>query len=170
MSEVHFQIQARFPAADLSARFFRAVYSHGSDNDVTGIIDELEGMGVETSTFLDPEFSWEVEDCGVDEHECFRLKAVADAGPSQGVIGAIAIAASRAGATSVLAILCDTSTGAYQALGTNSDGIVELFTTYDYDEVGDDYASGIRRLLLRAHQCTSGLVQDGVLPPDTGAT
>jgi hypothetical protein len=160
-------MQARFPGADLSGRFFRAVYSHGGRSDTTGAVDELEAIGVDVAGFLDPELSWEIEDCGVDERECLSLKASCS-GESSEVIGALCVAARRSGASSALAILYDTSTGAYQALGASEREPVELYTTYDHDAVGDDFVAGVRRLLAVAHQHTKQLVADAILHPEAG--
>lgn len=167
MSEVHFFVQARFPNAALSGRFFRAVYSHGGRSDDTGAAEELEASGVDVATFLDPELDWEIEDCGVDERECLSLKATCS-GEASEVIGALCVAARRAGASSVLAILFDTSTGAYQALGATESAPVELYTSYDYDSVGDDYVAGVRRLLAAAHEHAKKLVEDGLLQAEVG--
>lgn len=168
MSEVHFFMQARFPSADLSGRFFRAVYSHGSPGDTTGAVEALKAIGVEVDEFLHPGLVWTIEDCGVDERECLSLKASCS-GESSHVIGALCVAAGRSGASSVLSILHDTSTGAYQALGAGESEPVELYTTYDYDAVGDNFVAGVRRLLAVAHHYTRQLVDDAVLHPDADA-
>ena len=165
MSEVHFYMQARFPSAELSGRFFRAVYSHGSEIDTKGAVEELEAIGVEVVEFLGPGLAWEIEDCGVDDRERMSLKASCS-GASSHVIGALCVAAGRSGASSVLSILHDTSTGAYQALGVNGDDPVELYTTYDYEAVGDDFVAGIRRLLAVAHRHTKQLIDDALLHHD----
>ena len=97
VSEVHFFMQARFPGADLSGRFFRAVYSHGGQRDTTGAAEELAAIGVDVAAFLDPDLSWEIEDCGVDERDCLHLKANTS-GESSQVIGALCVAAHALGA------------------------------------------------------------------------
>lgn len=162
MSEVVFFMQASFPDAARSGRFFRAVYSHDSEIETNGAVEELEAEGVDTSSFLDPELDWEIEDCGVDDREHLRLKAGCS-GESSQVIGALAVAARRAGATSVISFLFDTSTGDYQALGATEETPVEIYTTQDYDSVGDDFVSGLRRLVLAAHEHTTRLIEDGLL-------
>ena len=165
MSEINFFMQARFPSADLSGRFFRAVYSHGSKIDTKGAVEELKEIGVEVVEFLGPGLNWVIEDCGVDERDCLSLKANCS-GESSHVIGALCVAAGRSGASSVLSILHDTSTGVYQALGVGADDPVELYTTYDYEAVGDNFVAGVRRLLVIAHQHSKKLMDDALLHPD----
>lgn len=163
MSEIAFEVQARFPDADGSGRFFRVVYTKSSDAEPTEAdCAELEKRGVELDSFLDADLDWELEDCGVDDRECLRLKANCS-GEASEVIGALAVAAKRAGASSVLAILYDTSTGTYQALSATTEGPLELYTTFNDEAVGDDFAAGVRRLLAAAYGHTKGLVDDGLL-------
>lgn len=163
MSETVFVVQARFSNADASGRFFRVVYTqaNGSEPDAADLA-KLEGQGVSTESFLGEDLDWELEECGVDERECLTLRANCS-GEGSSVIGALCVAARCAGASSVLATLYDTTTGAYQALGATTESPVELFTTYDDEAVGDDYAAGLRRLLAEAHRHTKLLAADGLL-------
>lgn len=163
MSEIVFVIQARFPGPEASGRFFRVVYAGASGADPQADdVAKLEGQGVLLESFLGEALDWELEECGVDERECLSLRASCS-GEGSSVIGALCVAARCAGASSVLATLYDTSTGAYQALGATMERPLELFTTYDDEAVGDDYAAGLRRLLARAHGHTAQLVADGLL-------
>jgi hypothetical protein len=163
MSEIVFVVQARFPDAEASGRFFRVVYTQASGAEPEADdLAKLEGQGVLLESFRNEELDWELEECGVDERECLKLRANCS-GEGSSVIGALAVAARCAGATSVLAILYDTSMGAYQALGATVESPVELFTTYDDEAVGDDYAAGVKRLLAAAHGHTTRIVEDGLL-------
>ena len=168
MSEVYFQLQARFPTDDLSARAFRGIYARRTPEKIEKVLAEFNALGIDALSFLSPDVLWELEDCLVDDENCLHLKALSGAGPSQGVIPALTLAMHQAGASSVLTVLYDTSSGTYQALSIDNNEVVEVYTTFDYDSVGDDYFEGIRRLLLRAYRATSHLVNDGLL--DKGQT
>jgi len=82
----------------------------------------------------------------------------------------LTFAAARAGATSVLTLLFNPSTGLYQALGANDEGVVELFTTENDDAVGDDQEAVARdhdELWLPAAcpLCAAGVPLEDVAAP-----
>jgi hypothetical protein len=145
LGTLYFDIQARLPCAEHSARFFRAVYSRKTRQAPAELLGQLKDLGVETDSFLGPESLWEIEDCGVDEREIFHLKGMDAISSGYDLVSALVKAASLAGASSVLALLDDTATGTQQALSIDQGQVIELYATErlvfgddEDDDVADD--------------------------------
>ena len=164
MSELHLQLEARFNEPDTCSRIFRGLYSHKTDrqNHSSGLA-EFQGLGLDASSILNESESWILEDCGVDEKGMLYLKAAAASSKGYDVFRDILHLIDKGGATALLAVEYDDGTGDYYALTVRQGEIFELYHTYDYESVGDDFYVGVKNRLAEIHGELARLRRESIL-------
>jgi len=164
MSEVYLRLECSFEQEEKRSAVFQGVYSHAPHcRDHSEGLAIFRSLGVDASDILRDDRAWELSDCGVDASGKLFLRAMA--GPDSGyvVFPALLRIVGQAGASGVLGVLSHTGAGIYEALTTRDGKVETVYTTDNYEEVGDDFFDGMKQLLVRHLEQLSRLRSGGML-------